>query len=66
MNNSSKKPAEQPDPPVHFVAEGGIPYDSHVPVDPTVAFEDLMHTVEALCPVWPERPLSPPGGVFLM
>ena len=43
--------------PVLF-KDGGLPHAPRADVDPWVEFWDLMEAVEALCPVWPERPLS--------
>jgi hypothetical protein len=31
---------------------------THPPEDPFAALDDLMCVIEALCPVWPQRPLS--------
>jgi hypothetical protein len=49
--NSLTKSIEQP-----LLAEGGV----NIPVlpgdDPYIALDDLMKVVEALFPIWPERP----------
>jgi hypothetical protein len=34
------------------------------PFDAFAALDDLMCVVEALCPVWPERPISANPGIY--
>lgn len=50
-----------------FAAEGGLPpgpIDSGR--DPFRALDDLMVVVEALCPVWPDRPTFENATRFLL
>jgi hypothetical protein len=45
------------DTPVTFAAEGGLPAAPLEPTqDPFRTLDELMVVVEALCPVWPDRP----------
>lgn len=57
--NAAVDGAEPPSPPV-LVAEGGVVLQASRHSDPIVAWMELMEVVEALCPRWPERRLSPP------
>lgn len=41
-----------------FAASGGVEYVRSPSVSSVDAWIDLMETVEALCPCWPERELS--------
>jgi hypothetical protein len=53
--NSSPQPAD----PI-LVAEAGAQGPPVATSDPYAALDDLMAVVEALCPVWPERPCFGP------
>ena len=46
------------DSPTHlFAADGGLPaVPGESERDPFLVFDELMVVVEALCPVWPDRP----------
>jgi hypothetical protein len=54
-------------PPTPLTADGGLPA---APVetgrDPFRALDELMVVVEALCPVWPERPTFRDSRHFLL
>ena len=52
--SSSRKSADAP-----LAADGGVRLPIPAPADPYLALDDLMCAVEALCPVWPERPPFP-------
>ena len=56
-----------PDVPDIFTAHAGVPA---TPIDaardPFVALDDLMVVVEALCPVWPDRPTFEGSTRFLL
>jgi hypothetical protein len=43
-----------------LVGAGGLPRQGPAASDPFADLDDLMVVVEALCPVWPERPLMGP------
>lgn len=58
-NKAAMESVEADRPPV-LVAEGGIASQASPHADPIAAWMDLMDVVEALCPRWPERKLSPP------
>jgi hypothetical protein len=47
-------------PPDLFAGEGGLPAPLASDRDPFELLDDLMATVEALCPRWPERELFGP------
>ena len=49
--------------PPQLVAEGGAAYRPSQSADPFAAWMDLMETVEALCPQWPQRAQSL-GGTY--
>ena len=49
-----------------FAANAGIKLPIPAPQDPMRALDDLMVVVEALCPVWPERPLFKDRGRMLL
>lgn len=49
-----------------FAAGGGTNRASQPRRDPFEALDDLMAVVEALCPVWPERPTFAESGPFLL
>ena len=55
------------DSPVVFTAHAGVPA---TPIeserDPFVALDELMVVVEALCPVWPDRPTFEGSTRFLL
>jgi hypothetical protein len=55
------------DPPDIFTAHAGVPA---TPIeagrDPFVALDELMVVVEALCPVWPDRPTFEGSTRFLL
>jgi hypothetical protein len=54
-----------PDPAMHpLSADGGIDSAPTVTRDPFEALDDLMQVVEALCPIWPERPLFSDSAGF--
>jgi hypothetical protein len=59
--NSCARSAEAP-----IAAEGGLRAPAHGGDDPWRALDELMAVVEALCPVWPERPTFPEGAKFLL
>jgi hypothetical protein len=46
-----------------LVAEGGVEYRLSGSADPFAAWMNLMETVEALCPRWPQRERSV-GGTY--
>ena len=53
--------------PQPLVDDAGVPQDRrHAPEDPFAALDDLMCVIEALCPVWPERPTFEGSRVFLI
>ena len=58
---SRDKPAQP------LVADGGLP-STHAESgrDPFQALDDLMVVVEALCPVWPDRPTFEGATRFLL
>jgi hypothetical protein len=61
--SSFKTPADAP-----FAASGGLQAleASPAPVDdPFDALDALMSVIEALCPVWPERPRELAGEMLL-
>lgn len=62
MNSSNKAAVESAEPglPPVLVAEGGAAFQASPHADPIAAWIELMEVVEALCPRWPERTLSPP------
>ena len=43
-----------------LVGAGGLPGQAPAASDPFADLDDLMVVVEALCPVWPERPPTGP------
>ena len=43
--------------PHPLAAEGGVPASAESTRDPYEVLDELMAVVEALCPVWPERPI---------
>ena len=54
-------------PPEIFTADGGLPAAPVEPGhDPLAALDQLMVVVEALCPVWPERPTFEGSTRFLL
>jgi hypothetical protein len=58
--NFSMTPADPVrDDPV-LVAGAGLPAPPSRATDPFAELDDLMVVIEALCPVWPERPLMGP------
>jgi len=59
--NSFLKLAEPP-----FAAEAGLGAPARQEDDPYRALDDLMATVEALCPVWPPREGFVNGGRMLL
>ena len=59
--NSFLKSAEPP-----FAAEAGLGAPARQEDDPYRALDDLMATVEALCPVWPPREGFVHGGRTLL
>ena len=59
--SSSAKSAEPP-----FAAEGGIDAPPPVGDDPYRTLDDLMTTIEALCPIWPQREALPAGTRMLL
>jgi hypothetical protein len=51
----------------YFTAHAGLPAAPAEPVlDPFRALDDLMVVVEALCPVWPDRPTFEGSMHFLL
>lgn len=44
--------------PAVLVADGGVQHHSRVQGDPMAALFELMEVVEALCPEWPEAPIT--------
>lgn len=59
--SSSGKSTDAP-----LAADGGLRAGPNVPDDPYQALDDLMATVEALCPVWPQRPPFAGGTKMLL
>ena len=59
--SSFAKPIESP-----FAAEGGLRSQPPVAGDPYEALDELMAVVEALCPVWPQRPAFTPDCRMLL
>lgn len=52
--SSLKKPADSP-----LAASGGLQAPPPLPEgDPFQALDGLMSVIEALCPVWPQRPVQ--------
>lgn len=50
-----------------FTAHAGVPaMPDDAGRDPFVALDDLMVVVEALCPVWPDRPTFEGSTRFLL
>jgi hypothetical protein len=50
-----------------FAAEGGLPAAPVEPTqDPFRTLDELMVVVEALCPVWPDRPTFEGSTRFLL
>jgi hypothetical protein len=58
--SSLKKPADTP-----FAASGGLQALAPAVEDPFDALDALMSVIEALCPVWPERPTLCMGEMLL-
>ena len=58
--SSLKKPADTP-----FAANGGLQGPAPAVEDPFDALDALMSVIEALCPVWPERPMLCVGEMLL-
>lgn len=59
--SSSAKSTEAP-----LAAGAGLGAATHAPDDPYEALDDLMATVEALCPVWPQRPPFAGGAKMML
>lgn len=59
--NSPNAPVDAP-----FAASAGVQSPVATEADPYAALDELMVVVEALCPVWPERPLFKNGGRMLL
>ena len=59
--NSFGKSAEPP-----FAAEGGLDAPVRREEDPYRVLDDLMATVEVLCPAWPQRGQFAEGSRILM
>lgn len=49
-----------------FAASGGIVNPAPAEPDPYRALDDLMATVEMLCPTWPTRNVHDPDGNMLL
>ena len=60
MNCSAKSPE------THFAGEGGLGTPPWSEGDPYQALDDLMLTVEALCPVWPPRANDSRSTIMLL
>jgi hypothetical protein len=60
LMNSLVTPADAP-----LAASGGLPADPAPVQDPFDALDALMSVIEALCPVWPERPMQLAGEMLL-
>jgi hypothetical protein len=43
-----------------LVGAGGLPRQGAPAADPFADLDDLMVVIEALCPVWPDRPPAGP------
>jgi hypothetical protein len=56
----STTPADTP-----FAANGGLQAPAPAVDDPFDALDALMSVIEALCPVWPERPKELAGEMLL-
>lgn len=55
------------EPALHLLAaEGGVSASRESSRDPYEVLDDLMAVVEALCPVWPERPTFRDTDRFLL
>jgi hypothetical protein len=54
------KPADTP-----FAASGGLQAPAPAVDDPFDALDALMSVIEALCPVWPDRPKELAGEMLL-
>ncbi len=57
LSAQNTRPAMPPD-PAPLAGSAGVPYAPPPSLAPVDAWIDLMEVVEALCPRWPERPLS--------
>lgn len=53
-------PADSP-----FAANGGLQGPAPVVQDPFDALDALMSVIEALCPVWPQRPVLAASEMLL-
>jgi hypothetical protein len=49
-----------------FAADGGIREPVPASNDPYRKLDELMVVLEALCPVWPQRPVFDDKGQFLL
>ena len=55
------------EPPAIFTADAGFPAAPLEPGrDPLAVLDELMVVVEALCPVWPDRPTFEGSTRFLL
>lgn len=62
--SSLKKPADIA-PFAPFAVSGGLQAPPPPADDPFDALDALMSVIEALCPVWPERPVVSGGDMLL-
>jgi hypothetical protein len=62
MSSLKKKPADS----APIAASGGLQGPAPPADDPFQALDGLMSVIEALCPVWPQRPLLSSGGDMLL
>jgi hypothetical protein len=59
MKSSMKQPDSGREEPV-LAGAGGLPRQDAPAADPFADLDDLMVVIEALCPVWPDRPPTGP------